>query len=218
MSTSAQAGQPARQVRDCFNWNDPNNYQWTLWLPHADTAELVGYLLAAAVIFPLMIYGFFFGIACFSEETAYWICTSISALLLIGIIFSIVAIFRGKERERKQARSSSYFFAVMLLGCLMRFSTIRHGQDWLSQSLTVLVRLLITVGLVELILEYYRTRFFKQHFYSTVQECYYHLSAFPDPSQLQLRCEGRVTALPEAREFPVTQFVDAFKQLAEKPA
>jgi hypothetical protein len=99
----------------------------------------------------------------------------------------------------------------------LHISAIRY-QSGASRAVTVLIRLLIVIGMVELLLEIVRSRFQKRQFYATVKECYWHCAALPEVAGMLLWCEGKAAALPDRREAPVPDFLASLKDDAKREA
>lgn len=95
----------------------------------------------------------------------------------------------------------------------LRISNISYDDRW-SRLATVLFRLLVTAGLVEFALNFYRTRYLEQNTYATVADFYRVCDSLPDEEGMVYTMRGRVTALDPV-EGGVEQFLEAFKPEAE---
>lgn len=97
----------------------------------------------------------------------------------------------------------------------LRTSQIIHS-DWVSRTITVIIRVLITLGLINLFVAYFQSRYQKQQIYGTVQDCYWHCEALPDADDMIVLCNGTITVVPDQREIQVKKFMAALKADADK--
>lgn len=135
--------------------------------------------------------------------------------LMMGRESPVLASFSGPTDELLPW--AAYFFdnvvSVLLLDIpeIYDLATSEIAHDgWLSKLATVLFRLLVTAGLLEFALTYYRTRYLEQRTYATVAEFYAVCKALPDEEDMVYTMKGRVTPLDPV-EGGVEAFLEAFE-------
>lgn len=95
----------------------------------------------------------------------------------------------------------------------LRISAITYESGW-ARLVTVLFRLLVTAGLVEFVLNFYRTRYMEHRTFATVQDFYKVCSSLPDEEGMLYTMSGRVTGVEPVRGG-VEAFLKAFEVEAE---
>lgn len=93
-------------------------------------------------------------------------------------------------------------------------SDIRH-QDTASRIVTVILRLLITIGLIRLIIELYISKYSNTVVHYTVSELYWHCKSLPDSDDMVLQKSGQVMPITNMGSFVVNDFLNHFKEIAE---
>ncbi len=82
--------------------------------------------------------------------------------------------------------------------------------------LTVVIRVLITIGLVEMILAMYRTELSEQELFGTVRECAHFCDAIIGPKDLVLSRTGKVESATDPPAVKVTEFLEAMSPKLKK--
>jgi hypothetical protein len=95
----------------------------------------------------------------------------------------------------------------------LRCSTIAPN-GLVSQGVTVLAKLLIVAGVVELAVICYRTAFQEERFYGTVRECYHKCQALPNGEEIEVVREGKVEMHDPPGKFPAEKITEALKERA----
>jgi hypothetical protein len=99
----------------------------------------------------------------------------------------------------------------------LRFSTIAPDGA-LSQCLTVLARVLIVAGIIEIVVICYRTAFQEERFYGTVRECYHKCQALPNADEIEVVREGKVELHDPPHRLPAEKITEALKERASASA
>jgi len=86
-----------------------------------------------------------------------------------------------------------------------------RAESHFACFITVLVRVLMTIGLVEMIIALYRTEMQEEEFYGTVRECVHYCDAIIGSDDLVLMRTGAVTPAVEPPVVRVPEFIRVYK-------
>lgn len=201
---------------------------WLIGLASQAVAYWLG--MAACGLFVLvLIYHLIVGFTGRSHEKiearaiVYW--TAVATLgSLLFVLYSPVSDFKTQFAHGDNAGLKQWLLFFLDNTCSVILLDIPEVYDWQISNIvatgfwgrfvTVAIRVLISLGLIELALAMYRTYFVKpEPFYSNVKDCYYRCDALPDADGVVLQRQGVVRPV-EDEEVAVNVFVEAFKSHA----
>lgn len=107
------------------------------------------------------------------------------------------------------------FFDIPELIFDLHLSLVSYDNPW-SRGIVVLIRLLIGFGIINLFVELFRHRHQGDQMIATVKECYSHCAALILVDDMQLRREGKLVLLPNAREIAVAEFLELLKDVSSR--
>lgn len=92
----------------------------------------------------------------------------------------------------------------------LRLSMVTYDH-WLSRATTVVIRVLITIGVLEFIRDIIKSRT-RQELFGTVRDCYWYCTDLPATETVKLRCEATLVPRTDSQRLDVDDFIKAFKE------
>jgi hypothetical protein len=108
-------------------WEDASIYQWTFRNTKKDVAGFIGFLVGAALVFPALIYGFFWLVSFLSTTVAFWFAFAVTCLFLVVYIYHVGVLWSGKKTQQIEARGTGPWIAIATIGALS-YAMSAHGS------------------------------------------------------------------------------------------